>query len=111
MEKAFAYNERMNTPEELRRIWNYQQRQVAKECISKQERQKVTLTNREFLVKLAQFGYKLRYRNIRFEVDEDSGWSILTVGKKKFYNVTFGDMLTAIKNVYGKTPNFDNLRV
>ena len=111
MEKAFAYNERMNTPEELRRIWNYQQRQVAKECISKQECQKVTLTNREFLVKLAQFGYKLRYRNIRFEVDEDSGWSILTVGKKKFYNATFGDMLTAIKNVYGKTPNFDNLRV
>ena len=37
--------------------------------------------------------------------------AILTVGKKKFYNATFGDMLTAIKNVYGKTPNFDNLRV
>ena len=111
MDKAFAYNERMNTPEELLRIWNYQQRQVAKECISKQERNKKTITNREFLVKLAQFGYKLVYRNIRFEIDEEKDWSCLTIGNRRIWNATFGDMLAAVKAIYGKTPNFDRLKI
>lgn len=106
----YAIDERFNTPAELFRIWNYQQRQIAKDCISTEERNKKTITNREFLVKLAQFGYKLRYRNIRFEIDEDMGWSCLTIGNHRIWNATFGDMLTAVKRLYGKTPNFDGLK-
>ena len=111
MTQETAINNRRNSPMELRRIWNYQQRQIAKECISAEERNKKTLTNREFLVKLAQFGYKLRYKQITFEVDEESGFSYLTIGRKRIYNATFGDMIAAIEKHYGVTPNFDRLEI
>lgn len=111
MTQETAINNRRNSPMELRRIWNYQQRQIAKECISAEERNKKTLTNREFLVKLAQFGYKLRYKQIVFEVDEENGFSCLTIGRKRIYNATFGDMIAAIERHYGVVPNFDRLEI
>ena len=111
MNKGFTVNERMNTPQELWRIWNYQQRQIAKDCISREERAKKTLTPKEYLNKLAQFGYKLHYKAVMFEIDEEIGWSILTVGKRKIFGATLSDMFAMVKKLYGKTPNFDNLKI
>lgn len=111
MKKDFGTSNRMNTPQELFRIWNYQQRQIAKDCISKAEREKKTITKQEFLLKLAQVGYKLSYRNVVFEIDEEIGWSILTVGNKKIFGATLSDMFAMVKKLYGKTPNFDNLKI
>lgn len=106
-----AINQKMNTPRELRRIWNYQQRLLAKQGISTAERAKTTISDHEFLVKLAQFGYTLRYKAIRFWVDEDSGWSVLEIGSKRIYNATLVDMFAAVKKWYGVEPDFSHLGV
>lgn len=92
------------TLQELRRIWNIQQRQIAKEGITKTERRKTTITDHEFLVKLAQQGYVLRYRDVRFWVDEETGWSILDTSKRYIYNAALSDMFAAIRKMYGVEP-------
>lgn len=92
------------TPQELRRIWNVQQRQIAKDGISKAERQKTTITDHEFLVKLVQQGYTLCYGAVRFWIDEETDWSILDTGKQRIYNATLSDMFKVIRAMYGVEP-------
>lgn len=91
----------MMTPQQLLRIWNSQQRRIAKESITAEERAKKTLTKIEFYNKLMQFGYRLRYKQITLELDEDTGWTLLTIGKKKIYQATIGDMINAVQKYYG----------
>lgn len=95
---------KLYTPQELRRIWNAQQRQIAKECISRDERRKTTITDREFLIKLVQYGYKLRYKAVSLWIDDETDWSILDTGGKRIYNATVGDMFAAIRAIYGVEP-------
>lgn len=97
----------MMTPQQLLRVWNSQQRRLAKEGISKEERAKKSISKLEFYNKLMQFGYRLRYKDITLELDEDTGWTLLTIGKKKIWQATIGDLINAVHKYYGATIKYD----
>lgn len=96
---------KMQEFKDLSKIWNRQQKEIAKHSISSAERAKTTLTLRERAIKWVQNGTVIKYKNIRFYIDEEQGWGVLVKanGQKVLY-ASFGDFEQEVQKVYGLAP-------
>lgn len=82
---------------ELSKIWDRQQRIKAKGAITKKDRAKTTLTYKEKLNKFAQLGNKVRFGDMYFTFDTDTGMGLLVTPNSKTLGATLDEFLALAK--------------
>lgn len=78
-----------------------QQKEKAKSAILRKDRERTSLTMREKINRLAQAGYRLKYRDIVFTYE--GGMGVLIANNQYVFGATIQDFETAIHSNYGVT--------
>lgn len=96
-----TYSDKTLTNTQLLTIWNYQQRLSARSAITRKDRAKKTITEREYYNKLAQIGRRLKCGKVSFRYED--GWGILhKADGTNVMNATLGDFVREVESAYGK---------
>lgn len=91
------------TFEQCSKIWDYQQRLLARRSTYAKARAKRSLSFEEKLNKWCQMGRYIKYKDINFHYE--NGFGCLAVGNSGIIGATLNNFLTIIKKRYNATTN------
>jgi len=92
--------ETFNLAQNTMRTLDRQQKETAKSALLRRDRERTSLTMREKFNRLAQAGYRLKYRDIIYTWDSGMG-VLITANRQYVFGATMIDFERAIRATYG----------